>query len=247
MNLPDCRPNNFTLYVHIAPNGKQYFGITSKAVTRRWSDGEGYKNNNHFYNAIKKYGWTNFQHIVISNSLSKELALFLEKYFIEKYKTFNMKFGYNRAIGGDWGGYGYRWSQSDVVKKHISDVRKGMKFSKTHKQHLKESWVNRKISGKGEPWNRGVKLKETGMIDSFIAAGKENAKKQRRAVYQLDMEDNILNKFESVTAAAKYIGVSYSSGIFAVLSGRERTAHGYRWKYVSDKSSEYVRMGGSGK
>ena len=76
---------------------------------------------------------------------------------------------------------------------------------------------------------------ETGMIDSFIAAGKENAKKQRRAVYQLDMEDNILNKFESVTAAAKYIGVSYSSGIFAVLSGRERTAHGYRWKYVSDK------------
>ena len=77
MNLPDCRLNNFTLYVHIAPNGKQYFGITSRDVTRRWSDGEGYKNNNHFYNAIKKYGWANFQHIVISNSLSKELALFL--------------------------------------------------------------------------------------------------------------------------------------------------------------------------
>lgn len=38
MNLPDCRVHNFILYAHIAPNGKVYFGITSKRLQKRWSN-----------------------------------------------------------------------------------------------------------------------------------------------------------------------------------------------------------------
>ena len=43
----------FSVYVHIAPNGKRYYGITSREPHRRWGNGNGYRQNRHFYNAIK--------------------------------------------------------------------------------------------------------------------------------------------------------------------------------------------------
>ena len=57
---------NYTVYKHISPNGKQYVGITKQDVVKRWANGEGYKNCTYFYNAIQKYGWENFQHIILS-------------------------------------------------------------------------------------------------------------------------------------------------------------------------------------
>ena len=57
--------NNFVLYLHIAPNGKKYFGITCQRPKQRWKNGHGYKNNEHFWNAIKLYGWSNIKHVVL--------------------------------------------------------------------------------------------------------------------------------------------------------------------------------------
>ena len=36
---------NYKVYVHIAPNGKRYYGITKKKVERRWRNGKGYEGN----------------------------------------------------------------------------------------------------------------------------------------------------------------------------------------------------------
>ena len=45
----------YTLYVHIAPNNKKYFGITSQAPENRWGiDGRGYKTQRLFWRAIQK-------------------------------------------------------------------------------------------------------------------------------------------------------------------------------------------------
>ena len=44
--------NNYKVYVHIAPNGKRYYGITKQEVEKRWANGKGYKGNEHFINAI---------------------------------------------------------------------------------------------------------------------------------------------------------------------------------------------------
>lgn len=35
----------YIVYVHIFPNGKKYFGITSKAPNQRWENGKGYDKN----------------------------------------------------------------------------------------------------------------------------------------------------------------------------------------------------------
>ena len=42
-------------------NGKVYIGITMQDPERRWRHGEGYKSSPHFYAAIQKYGWDNFE------------------------------------------------------------------------------------------------------------------------------------------------------------------------------------------
>ena len=59
------------LYLHTSPNGKKYYGITSKNnPSERWgNNGENYKRHPYFYNAIK-----NMVHkvIVIKDGLIKK-------------------------------------------------------------------------------------------------------------------------------------------------------------------------------
>ena len=84
-------------------NGKRYIGITSeKNPKNRWKNGYGYKpdkqNNQNvaFWNAIQKYGWGNFEHEVLKDDLMENQAKELEKYYIEKYKTFIGFFKYRK-------------------------------------------------------------------------------------------------------------------------------------------------------
>ena len=56
-------------------NGKVYIGITMKKKKKRWgSNGCNYKSSPHFYAAIKKYGWDNFEHNILFTNLTKEQA-----------------------------------------------------------------------------------------------------------------------------------------------------------------------------
>ena len=95
---------NYKLYVHISPSGKRYYGITSmEKCEYRWKNGKLYTHNKHFTNAIKKYGWDNFQHIVLFDTLTTEEACLLEQMYIALYNTTNSKYGYNNSLGGEHG------------------------------------------------------------------------------------------------------------------------------------------------
>lgn len=93
--------NNYTVYMHISPNSKRYIGITCQKPEYRWSNGKGYKNNQHFTRAIEKYGWDNFEHIIIVKGLSEDEAKWLEIELIREFDSTNQKKGYNITIGGD--------------------------------------------------------------------------------------------------------------------------------------------------
>lgn len=95
--------NNWTVYIHISPSNKKYVGITSRPVEERWKNGLGYIKNDHFYRAILKYGWDNFQHIIIANHLSKKDACNLEIELIKKYNSNDYNYGYNISSGGESG------------------------------------------------------------------------------------------------------------------------------------------------
>ncbi len=126
---------NYTVYKHIAPNGKIYIGQTGqKNPKRRWQRGEGYKPNAHFYSAIQKYGWDNFEHVIIADGLTKKEADWLEKYLIAFYETTDRTKGYNNTKGGDGS-----FEMTDDVKRRMSEAKLGVKKSDEHKQHISEA------------------------------------------------------------------------------------------------------------
>ena len=92
---------NYKVYVHIAPNGKRYYGITKQEVEKRWNNGKGYSNNDHFTNAINYYDWDNFEHIVIARGLTEEEDKWIEVELIREWDTTNREYGYNITKGGD--------------------------------------------------------------------------------------------------------------------------------------------------
>ena len=114
--------NNYKVYMHISPSNKRYIGITkSNKPENRWGkQGQGYKHQVLFYRAIQKYGWDNFQHIIIADALTKEDACNMEKELICKYQTKNSKFGYNLTDGGEGtGGYSYTEAQRKALSQRM--------------------------------------------------------------------------------------------------------------------------------
>lgn len=92
---------NYKVYVHTAPNGKVYVGITKRNPKDRWRGGKGYIENEHFYNSIKKYGWENFEHKIVFEGLTKEEAFKKEKELVAFYRSNDDRFGYNHTEGGE--------------------------------------------------------------------------------------------------------------------------------------------------
>ena len=67
----------YTVYAHTSPSGKKYIGITRQKPQARWRNGNAYKNNKHFANAIKAYGWDNFEHEILFEKLTKDSVILL--------------------------------------------------------------------------------------------------------------------------------------------------------------------------
>ena len=90
----------YVVYMHIAPNDKKYIGVTKCNLSKRFDNGNGYKYNEHFYNAIKKYGWENIKHAVLYSGINRSEAERLEKELIKKFKSNDRRYGYNIEGGG---------------------------------------------------------------------------------------------------------------------------------------------------
>lgn len=96
------RSNNYCVYAHINKyNGKIYIGQTQNIKERWRCNGKNYFSSIKFFNAIKKYGWDNFIHIVIKSNLSRTEADNLEDLLIQNLNT--IKNGYNIKRGGSRG------------------------------------------------------------------------------------------------------------------------------------------------
>ena len=133
----------FCIYVHTnTVNGKSYVGQTcQKNPEGRWhKDGSGYKSNDHFTNAIRKYGWDAFTHIIVVSGLTLEEANLAESLFIEYFDTMNPVKGYNKKGGGSNG------FMSEESKQRISKANKGLKRSDEFCKNLSERMKGHDVS-----------------------------------------------------------------------------------------------------
>lgn len=136
-------------------NGKVYIGQTMNryGYKKRWKqhiyDALNKNNNNHFHNAIKKYGHDRFNKTVLETikmDNRDELKSYLDKLeikYIYKYDSFNN--GYNSTLGGDfnvWNSGDYnqikKAKEDSLISKAINSINKSIYFNKLYK--LPESY-----------------------------------------------------------------------------------------------------------
>lgn len=218
----------FSVYVHISPSNKYYVGITCQIPKRRWRfDGSAYKNNIHFWNAIQKYGWNNFQHEVIAQNLTRDEACNFEMVLIDKLKSNNCQYGYNRSSGGE---VNQGYSLSKETKEKLSKAFKGRRLSEkqrlalinANKGHHRSEETKKKISmANSHPKNEETKLK--------ISIAKQG--QGAIPIIQYDINGNFIREWESAFKAMKCLNFKSRSSIADVLSGRCKQTHGYIFKY----------------
>lgn len=150
----------YTIYMHKNKiNGKVYIGQTGIDPKIRWgANGRGYTDDTYFVKAIRKYGWKNFEHIILETNLTLDDANVLEEHYIQKYKAIDHNYGYNLKHGGSLGGH------IEETKRKISLAQKGVPEKEETKRHLSEIQKGQHHSPKTEfkkgniPWTKGKKL-----------------------------------------------------------------------------------------
>ena len=212
---------NYTVYLHKnLKNQKVYIGQTSQSVQKRWNNGKGYVSSPHFYAAIQKYGWNNFEHIILKEKLTAEEADYWEKYYISLYQSQQPEKGYNILSGGNEKLKEY-WSDENN-RKNQSLKRK--QYFKNHPEEIKEI-VDRLNTFEINEKHR--LFMKNNYNTSFLKQINE-----KRKIQVLCIETGKV--FDSLVEASKFYNISVGN-ISSVLSGKRKTAGGYHWKRVENQ------------
>ena len=227
------------VYCHLNKiNGKRYIGQTiRKNVNDRWRCGiYSYKNSSLFYNAIKKYGWENFEHIILVKAPIEELDD-LERFYINKFHTTNTKYGYNLQGGGK---SNKTISDSTREKLRIAGKRP---CKESTKEKIRQKQIGRHNSIKTEfkvghknlskKWTEESKQKlskfRTGMKVSL-----ETLEKMRhvgcKPVLQYDKNMNFISYYYSAHEASRINNINIGN-IAKCCNGKLKTYKGYIWRY----------------
>lgn len=225
----------WSVYKHTSPSNKIYIGITSKEPKERWMSGYGYRRNDHFNKAIKKYGWENILHEVLYTNLTQEEAETKERELIAKYKSNNRKYGYNNDNGGIYGGCKKteeeklhqsqdkkeKWARPEyrkmVLEKLVAKHGLKVKCIETGKKYKSLTEASKDING----YARKIKQCCNGIIDTYRGChwefwgnnwfrNTENYKyrvnSQKVSIY--DLEGNYIKTFASVEEASRETNIN---------------------------------------
>ena len=195
--------------MHVSPSKKYYIGITSQAVNHRWKNGKGYKTCTYFYNAILKYGWDNFEHIILeqSENWTQDELNNKEKEYIDLYKANDSTYGYNITDGGST-------ISSNASEKAVEWMKEHPEFGQARASLMLE-WQ------KTHP-------------DEILKIRRENIKKATEARKKRVQCVETGEIFESASEAARKIPGTTQSKICMVCRGQRKTCGGYHWQYVKE-------------
>ena len=218
----------YTVYMHKNKiNNKVYIGITRRKPHQRWGNGSGYKQNSYFYNAIKKYGWDNFEHIILFENLHPDDAYKKEQELIALFKSNHKEYGYNRSIGGEFGSLGV--VVSEETKEKIRKARTGKNLSDEAKEKDRLAHLGSKNAMWGKPSpKRGRKF------GALSESHKEKLREKSNPKMVMCIELNII--YESISQAERETGINKGSIANACI-GRTQSAgkknnQPLHWKYL---------------
>lgn len=229
----------YIIYLHRnKQNNKIYIGQTSQPPLKRWNNGQGYKTSTKFWNAIQKYGWDNFEHLILFTNLSLEEANRLEEQLIALYKSTDDDYGYNIKNGGS------NFTHSDITKQKIGmankQAQKGKKYTAARKEQM-----SKLFSGENNPFFGKHHTDETKNKISQSRKGKTSG--INHPLYGQHHSQDTLNKmsqnrqgkggkkvkclntneiFNTMMDAARWCGLSNATSIGQVCNhtGKQKTA-----------------------
>ena len=205
---------NYTIYMHKNKiNGKVYIGQTTQIDLKdRWKNGKGYKPCTYFYHAIEKYGWDNFEHLILEQGdATFEEINEKEKYFIKLFEARDPAKGYNLNEGGKSMPENANKAAVEWMKKHPEfGLARAQDMLKWQAEHPEEAAEYRKQSQKKmvEARRRKVQCIETGVI------------------------------YESASEAARQVPKTTQSKICMVCRGQRNTCGGFHWQYYKEKEED---------
>lgn len=212
-------------------SGKIYIGKTARTLEERMKEHR-WSNELYIDRAIRKYGINAFEVSVVEECADSNELNEREIFWIAFYNCKNPN-GYNMTDGGD-GGAGH--VVSEEAKKKISEFHKGRKKSEKTCKKISESKTGNCLSKEHRN-----KIGET--IRGHIVSPETRAKKSiscrnKRAVVCIETGEI----FESIAAAAKWVGISRDS-IADAIYGRIKSAGGYHWRLdnkVNENATEDI-------
>ena len=239
----------YTVYIHKNKiNQKIYVGLTKQTPQNRWrKNGEGYRSQNKFWSAIQKYGWNNFEHIIIKTNLTAEEAGQLEKDLIKSFNS--IQNGYNVDEGGVTPNHSpetiEKIKKAMIGKTHTEDTKNKISKSKD-KEKIKVICVETGI----EYESASEAMKKTGIDRSSIskacrglmhtAGGYHWHFKDEKPIILKDKRFkpviclNTGKIYPSISEAARDTKCD-PSNIKKVCDGKYKTTNKLKWKYYMEK------------
>lgn len=166
--------------------------------------------------AINKYGINNFTREILAYATNKDDLNEKEKYYIAKFNAIESDMYYNIAQGGEGGNViaGYTEEQMKEYRKKLSEALKGREFTRETKAKISEN------SGSKRPEVRKKISENNGMVKPVIMIDKHTL--------------SPIACFDSGADAREYLGKprNYTASICRCCKGNQKTAYGYKWKYI---------------
>ena len=208
-------------------NNKIYIGKTSN-IKRRLSQYNymlrfNLLHNSHLQSSILKYGRENFTFEILEFSNEENLNN-REKYWINFYKSYNPKFGYNKTFGGDG------LIATEEIKLKISNSLIGITHSNKRK-------LNQSESHKGKTLSDETKIKQSNSQKIRFQENSEIIKHRlamsKEPIIQLELDGTFIKEFISIREAERMTKI-HSSTISRVCKNKRKSAGNYLWMYKKD-------------
>ena len=227
--------DNGIIYMYTnSVNGKKYIGQTTRPrdrIKEHRCHSKRKGTNEHFYNAVRKYGWNTFVYEVLETitAVESDLQRLLnerESYWISFYNTTDSNCGYNFSEGG--AARGCRCSQVDVYLKDGTFYRT---FASS-----KEALVE--LGGKDlSTLYRSINRANSLYLKKYIVVwhGQENSyvssTKSKYLYYQYDKSGNLVKIWDSVCKASKELNIEATTIIKCCKHpDKYKSYKGYVWK-----------------
>ena len=196
---------------------------------------------------VAKYSKEYFQKSVLYVSNDDLENSEKEKQFIALYNAVSNPLFYNIHEGGSGGNTtaGYSPEEKEALRRKLSEVNRGKRNGMYGKRHTEETKAFLSYWAEFERDNSHYQTEEFRSKMSELTTGSNNgmygktiSDYARRAVIerfskpvlQLDLNNNIINRFSSASEAERQLN-GKGSHVSCCCLGKRKTAYGYKWKY----------------